>query len=131
VCSGSLILDAAGLLRGYRAATHWGSTGFLPAFGAVAAGDRICVDRNRITGGGVTAGIDFGLCLAAVIAGDEVAQRIQLYLEYGPEQPFHAGSPDSAPPSGYVPQVGSSTYRACSVSSFDGSNWTSKTRLLG
>jgi cyclohexyl-isocyanide hydratase len=97
VCSGSLLLGAAGLLRGYRASTHWASTSFLAAFGATASAERICVDRNRITGAGVTAGIDFGLYVAALLAGDRVAQRIQLYLEYAPDPPFHAGSPDTAP----------------------------------
>jgi cyclohexyl-isocyanide hydratase len=97
VCTGALILGAAGLLRGYRATTHWASMEFLESFGATRVDTRVCVDRNRITGGGVTAGIDFGLHLASVLAGDEVAQRIQLSLEYAPEPPFQAGSPASAP----------------------------------
>jgi len=97
VCSGALILGAAGLLRGYRATTHWASMAFLEAFGATPVDTRVCMDRNRITGGGVTAGIDFGLQLATLISGDEVAQRIQLALEYAPEPPFHSGSPATAP----------------------------------
>jgi cyclohexyl-isocyanide hydratase len=97
VCTGALILGAAGLLRGYRATTHWASMEFLESFGATPVDTRVCVDRNRITGGGVTAGIDFGLFLASVLAGNEVAQRIQLSLEYAPEPPFRAGSPASAP----------------------------------
>jgi len=80
VCSGALVLGAAGLLRGYRAVTHWGSMGFLEPFGATPVNTRVCVDRNRITGGGVTAGIDFGLYLASVLRGEETAQRIQLYF---------------------------------------------------
>jgi cyclohexyl-isocyanide hydratase len=99
VCTGSLILGAAGLLRGYRAATHWMSRDLLPPFGATPVAERVVVDRNRITGGGVTAGIDFGLSVAAEIAGAEVAQRIQLMLEYDPAPPFTAGSPEKAGPS--------------------------------
>jgi cyclohexyl-isocyanide hydratase len=98
VCSGSLLLGAAGLLRGYRAATHWLSMDFLPLFGAIPVEERVVVDRNRITGGGVTAGIDFGLVLAARLAGDAVAQRIQLMLEYNPAPPFRAGHPSVADP---------------------------------
>jgi cyclohexyl-isocyanide hydratase len=99
VCSGSLLLGAAGLLRGYRATTHWLSLDFLPLFGAIPVAERVVVDRNRITGGGVTAGIDFGLVLAAKLAGEETAQRIQLMLEYNPAPPFDAGSPERAAPS--------------------------------
>jgi cyclohexyl-isocyanide hydratase len=97
VCSGALVLGAAGLLQGRRAATHWASVDFLASFGARVADARVCVDGNVITGGGVTAGIDFGLYLASVLAGEEVAQQIQLYLEYAPEPPFTAGSPKTAP----------------------------------
>src|SRR2546426_6757568 len=97
VCSGALVLGAAGLLRGYLATTHWASMEFLESFGATPVDIRVCVDRNRITGGGVTAGIDFGLHLASLLAGEEVAQRIQLSLEYAPQPPFHAGSPATAP----------------------------------
>jgi cyclohexyl-isocyanide hydratase len=98
VCSGALVLGAAGLLRGYRATTHWASLDFLAAFGATAERTRVCVDRNRITGGGVTAGLDFGLHLAAELGGRATAERIQLYIEYDPAPPFQAGSPDTAPP---------------------------------
>jgi len=97
VCTGALILGAAGLLQGYRATTHWASMRFLESFGATPVDTRVCVDRNRITGGGVTAGIDFGLHLARVLAGEDVAQRIQLSIEYAPAPPFQAGSPATAP----------------------------------
>ncbi|MCB1547613.1 MAG: DJ-1/PfpI family protein [Hyphomicrobiaceae bacterium] len=98
VCTGALVLGAAGLLKGYRAATHWASMDFLAAFGATPVKTRVCVDRNRITGGGVTAGIDFGLLIASLIADRQTAERIQLYMEYNPDPPFTAGSPDTAPP---------------------------------
>jgi cyclohexyl-isocyanide hydratase len=98
VCSGALILGAAGLLTGRRAATHWASVEFLASFGAMPTDERVCVDGNLITGGGVTAGIDFGLTLAALLGSAETAQRIQLYLEYAPEPPFASGSPQTAPP---------------------------------
>jgi cyclohexyl-isocyanide hydratase len=97
VCTGALALGAAGLLRGYLATTHWMSIDLLPVFGATPLAERVVVDRNRITGAGVTAGIDFGLTLAARLAGDEVARRIALGLEYAPAPPF-PGSPRSAPP---------------------------------
>lgn len=96
VCTGSLVLGAAGLLRGKRAATHWMSMDMLPAFGAVPVHQRVVIDGNVITGGGVTAGIDFGLTVAAEIAGPEVAKAIQLGIEYNPQPPFDAGSPEKA-----------------------------------
>ena len=97
VCSGALILGAAGLLRGYRATTHWMSLDLLPFFGAEPVQERVVRDRNRITGGGVTAGIDFALVVAAELFGDPVAQRIQLAIEYVPAPPFESGSPRTAP----------------------------------
>jgi cyclohexyl-isocyanide hydratase len=98
VCTGSLVLGAAGLLGGYRAATHWSAMDYLPLFGAVPTRMRVCVDRNRITGGGVTAGIDFALTLVSLLADRRTAEAIQLRLEYNPAPPFNAGSPDTAPP---------------------------------
>ena len=97
VCSGSLLLGAAGLLRGYRATTHWLSLDLLPLLGAEAVRQRVVRDRNRVTGAGVTAGIDFALALAAELFGPATAQRIQLAIEYAPAPPFDSGSPDTAP----------------------------------
>ncbi len=97
VCTGSLVLGAAGLLKGYRAATHWTATEFLALYGATPARTRVCVDRNRITGGGVTAGIDFALTLVSILIDQPTAQAIQLRLEYNPAPPFDSGSPDTAP----------------------------------
>jgi len=97
VCTGSLVLGAAGLLRGYRAATHWTAMENLSAFGATPTKTRVCIDRNRVTGGGVTAGIDFALTLVAMMLDEKTAQAIQLRLEYNPAPPFNAGSPDTAP----------------------------------
>lgn len=97
VCTGALVLGAAGLLKGRRATTHWTAIEFLPAFGALPTRGRVVGDGNLMTGGGVTAGIDFALTLAAALHGDEVAQGIQLAMEYNPAPPFHAGHPDTAP----------------------------------
>jgi cyclohexyl-isocyanide hydratase len=96
VCTGSLVLGAAGLLQGYKAGAHWMSRDQLAYFGATPVGSRIVVDRNRITGGGVTAGIDFALYIASLITNERTARAIQLSLEYNPEPPFNSGSPDSA-----------------------------------
>jgi cyclohexyl-isocyanide hydratase len=98
VCTGSLVLGAAGLLKGFRAATHWTAMDFLSAFGAIPTRTRVCIDRNRITGGGVTAGIDFALTLVSHLVDRQTAEAIQLRLEYNPAPPFNAGSPDTAPP---------------------------------
>lgn len=97
VCTGSLILGAAGLLDGYQATSHWVTLDVLKALGAIPTKRRIVVDRNRITGGGVTAGIDFGLQVAALLRNETYAKAIQLYLEYDPAPPFDAGSPEKAP----------------------------------
>jgi cyclohexyl-isocyanide hydratase len=98
VCTGSLVLGAAGLLTGYRATTHWIAMDMLAQFGATPAKTRVCVDRNRITGGGVTAGIDFALTLVSLMIDRQTAEMIQLRLEYNPAPPFNSGSPDTAPP---------------------------------
>lgn len=98
VCTGSLLLGRAGLLRGYRAATHWAFVEDLEELGATHTPGRVVVDRNRITGGGVTAGIDFGLTLAAHLADEDTAKAIQLGLEYDPHPPFRSGHPDVADP---------------------------------
>jgi cyclohexyl-isocyanide hydratase len=97
VCTGALVLGAAGLLRGKRATTHWAWHDLLAAFGATPTQGRVVRDGALATGGGVTAGIDFALSLVAELASPEMAQRIQLALEYAPEPPFDAGTPDSAP----------------------------------
>ncbi len=98
VCTGSLILGAAGLLHGYRAGCHWAQRDMLPLFGAIPVDARTVVDRNRVTGGGVTAGIDFALTLIALIRGEAHARMVQLALEYDPQPPFDSGSPAQAGP---------------------------------
>ena len=96
VCSGSLLRGAARLLKGDKATSHWALRDALTAFGAEPVDARVVVDRNRITGGGVTAGIDFGLVLLAKLCGNEKAKLTQLAMEYDPEPPFHSGSPKTA-----------------------------------
>jgi putative intracellular protease/amidase len=98
VCTGSLILGAAGLLNGYRATSHWAMRDLLPLLGAHPVDQRVVEDRNRITGGGVTAGMDFGLLLAARLRDQNYAEMLQLINEYDPHPPFHAGSPRTAGP---------------------------------
>jgi cyclohexyl-isocyanide hydratase len=97
VCTGALLLGAAGLLHGRRAATHWMSRELLREFGAEPVAERVVVDGNRITGGGVTAGIDFALRVVAEVAGRDIAEAIQLGIEYAPLPPFDSGTPDRAP----------------------------------
>lgn len=98
VCTGSLILGAAGLLKGKKATTLWNVRDILPTFGAVPVHDRVVEDGNLITGGGTTAGIDFGLSIVARLKGEDAAKRIQLIIEYDPQPPFDAGSPEKAGP---------------------------------
>jgi len=98
VCTGSLLLGAAGLLAGYRATTHWAYHELLALFGAIPEEARVVVDRNRITAGGVTAGVDFGLRVAAELGGRRLAERIALELEYDPAPPFGPGHPRVSDP---------------------------------
>jgi len=99
VCTGALVLGAAGLLRGRHATTHWAYHELLAIFGAVPVQERVVRDGNLLTGGGITAGIDFALTLASELFGQEAAQAVQLALEYAPAPPFDSGTPFSAPPS--------------------------------
>ena len=98
VCTGSLILGAAGLLDGRRATTHWAAIDLLSTYGATPVEERVVVDGNLVTAAGVSAGIDMALTLAASIAGDDAAKAIQLGIEYDPRPPFDCGSPRTAPP---------------------------------
>ena len=97
ICTGSLLLGAAGLLRGRRATTHWASYEFLTSFGAQPVDKRVVVEGNLVTAAGVTSGIDGALWVAALLRGETEAKAIQLYLEYAPEPPFDCGSPHKAP----------------------------------
>lgn len=96
VCTGSLVLAAAGLLTGYKATAHWASRHQLAWFGAKPVAERIVFDRNRVTGGGVTAGIDFALALTGAIRGEAHAKFVQLSLEYDPQPPFDSDTPEKA-----------------------------------
>jgi cyclohexyl-isocyanide hydratase len=96
VCTGSLILAAAGLLQGYKATCHWAFRDQLARLGVEVVPQRVVIDRNRVTGAGVTSGIDFGLTLLSVLCGELVAQMTQLMLEYDPNPPFDAGTPETA-----------------------------------
>ena len=98
VCTGALLLGAAGLLRGYRAAAHWGVREALTQFGAEPSSERVCVDRNRLTGGGITAGVDFGIAVAGHWAGESMGRVLELIMEYAPQPPYGTGRPDLADP---------------------------------
>lgn len=121
VCTGSLVLAAAGLLTGYRAGCHWASLDQLAWFGAEPVAERVVFDRNRVTGGGVTAGIDFALALTAAIRGEDHARFVQLSLEYDPHPPFDSGSPETAG------EVAVARYRAV-AEKFGASDRTARTR---
>ena len=98
VCGGSIVLGAAGLMQGYKATSHWAARELLTNFGATPIEQRVVIDRNRVSGGGVTAGIDFGLVLLAKLLGEDIAKMTQLALEYDPAPPFDAGTPTKAGP---------------------------------
>jgi cyclohexyl-isocyanide hydratase len=98
VCTGALICGAAGLLKGRRATTHWSAFQLLPILGAIPVNERVVIDGNMVFAAGVTSGIDGALRVAANLRGDEVAQSIQLYMQYAPEPPFNSGTPETAPP---------------------------------
>ncbi|MBB6558382.1 cyclohexyl-isocyanide hydratase [Acidovorax soli] len=98
ICTGPLVLGAAGLLQGYRATCHWGSHALLSLVGATPVDERVVVDRNRITGAGMTSGIDCALQAIALASSAEVAQGVQLFAEYDPQPPFDTGAPHKAPP---------------------------------
>jgi cyclohexyl-isocyanide hydratase len=98
VCTGALVLGAAGLLRGRQATTHWASHHMLQHLGAIPVNSRVVIDGNIVTTAGVTAGYDGALRVAALLRGETAAQEIQLYLQYSPEPPFNSGNPESAPP---------------------------------
>jgi cyclohexyl-isocyanide hydratase len=96
VCTGALLLGAAGLLRGYRASVHWGAREALSQFGAEPSNERVCIDRNRLTGAGITAGVDFGITVAGHWAGESTGRVIELIMEYAPQPPYGTGRPDLA-----------------------------------
>lgn len=97
VCTGSLLLGAAGLLKGKKATSHWYAVDFLEKFGAIHTPGRVVRDGNLITAGGITSGIDFGLVMIAELFGQEEAEAVQLGIEYAPQPPFNSGTPETAP----------------------------------
>lgn len=98
ICTGSLLLGAAGLLRGKHASSHWRARELLARFGAIPSEERLCVDGNTYTAGGVTSGIDMGLKVVAALCGEDVAKLIQLQIEYDPKPPFPGGTPTTSEP---------------------------------
>ena len=98
VCTGSLVLGAAGLLKGKRATSHWAAVDHLALLGAIPVREKVVVDGNIVTGAGVTSGIDFALTLATILEGEQTAREIQLQIEYDPDPPYNSGSPNTAAP---------------------------------
>lgn len=98
VCTGALLLGAAGLLKGYRASVHWGAQEALSQFGVMPSKERVCIDRNRLTAGGITSGVDFGIAVAGHWAGESTGKMIELIMEYAPQPPYGTGHPDRADP---------------------------------
>jgi hypothetical protein len=130
VCGGSIVLGAAGLLQGYKATSHWSAREALRLFGATPVEARVVTDRNRISGGGVTAGIDFGLVLLAQLLGEDVAKMTQLALEYDPAPPFDAGTPKKAGPAimkkmkGWLGSAGDGLTPMCAAAAADMGRYT-------
>jgi cyclohexyl-isocyanide hydratase len=98
VCTGSLVLGAAGLLKGKRATSHWAAVDHLALLGAIPVREKVVVDGHIVTGAGVTSGIDFALTLATILEGEQTAREIQLQIEYDPDPPYNSGSPNTAAP---------------------------------
>ena len=98
VCTGSLVLGAAGLLKGKRATSHWAAVDHLALLGAIPVREMVVVDGHIVTGAGVTSGIDFALTLATILEGEQTAREIQLQIEYDPDPPYNSGSPNTAAP---------------------------------
>ncbi len=134
VCGGSILLGAAGLMQGYKATSHWSAREALALFGATPVDARVVTDRNRISGGGVTAGIDFGLVLLSELLGEEVAKMTQLALEYDPAPPFDAGTPKKAGPDivammqKYFGSLEGIIGPMCTAAAQDMNNYTPKTK---
>lgn len=129
VCSGSLVLGAAGLLDGYRAGCHWSALDLLPSVGAEPVAERVVVDRNRVTGGGVTAGLDFGLTLLAEMQGEDTARLTQLMMEYDPQPPFNSGSPTTA--SAELVAAARAVIQPVNIATVDALTSASQRRLAG